>query len=50
MPSARRAGDSWPSRNAPCSVNTKRVSPSPTSVNSTLASETEILVSSKSIS
>src|SRR4051794_12864473 len=50
IPSARRAGDSWPSRNAPCSVKTNRVPLSPTGVNSTVASETEILVSCKSMS
>ena len=41
-PPAREAGDSWPSRKAPCSVKTKRVPLSPTAVNSTVASETEI--------
>ena len=42
--------DSWPSRNAPCSVKTKRVALSSTDVNSTVASETEILVSCRCMS
>jgi hypothetical protein len=50
MPPARRAGNSWPSRNAPCSVKIKRVALSPTDLNSTVASETEILVSSRCMS
>jgi hypothetical protein len=50
MPSERRAGGSWPSRNAPCSVKTRLVPSSPWGVNSTVASDTEILVPSSTIS
>ena len=49
MPCSRPAGASWPSKNAPCSVYTSRV-PSPSGLNSAVASETEMRIPSRRIS
>jgi hypothetical protein len=46
MPCSRRPGVSWPSTKAPCSVKTSRV-PARSGLNCTVATETQIRVSSK---